>query len=91
MGIIALIHPPNARQRPFPEAAKAPTGLFPGHPSQRCLCHNHCIAKGDRQQNVNQQKNSTAIFCRQVWEPPDIAQANRGAGCRQDKAKFAGK
>ena len=28
MGITALIHPPNARQRPFPEAAKAPTGLF---------------------------------------------------------------
>ena len=72
-------------------SCKGPNRTFPGQPSQRCLCHNHCIAKGDRQQNVNQQKNSTAIFCRQVWEQPDIAQDNRGAGCRQDKAKFAGK
>lgn len=41
----------------------------------RLLGHDHRVAKGKRQHDINQKEDSAAIFGRQVREPPDIAQS----------------
>ena len=72
------------------KAAVGADRTFVGHAAQGGLSHNHRVAEGERQHNINQQENTAAVFSRQVREPPDIAQPHRCPGRRQHKAEFTG-
>ena len=62
-----------------------------GHPAQRRFGNDHGVAKGDSQQDVDEQKNAAAVFCGQIREAPDIAQPDRRTGGGQHESEFAGK
>ena len=62
---------------PFPKGFKSTNRAFPGHPSNRSLWHDQYITKGSSKKNIDQQKDPSAIFCRQIWKTPDIAQSYR--------------
>ena len=66
-------------------------GAFAGHAAQSGFRHDHRIAEGERQQDVNEQKNTAAVLGGQIREPPDVAQPDGGTGSGQHKAEFAGK
>ena len=94
-------HNQNRNHRIDPAAQRPPFGCskclisahrtLSGHTTQRRFRHNHGIAKGQRQDNIDQQKNTATIFGSQIGKSPDVAQSHRCAGCRQHKSDFAGK
>ena len=73
--------------------AKGPEGAhraFLGHAAQGRFRRDHGVAKGDGQHDVHQQEDAAAVFCRQIRETPDVAQAHRRARRRQHEADLAG-
>ena len=75
----------------FAKGAESAHRAFSGHAAQCGLGHDHRVAEGDRQQDIDEQENAAAVFGRQIGETPDVAQAHRSTGCRQNKADLAGK
>lgn len=51
------------------------------HSSDRSLRHNHRISKSQCKYNINQQKDSSPILCRKIWESPYVSQSHRSACC----------
>ena len=73
------------------EGGESTYGALARHAANGGLRYDHGVAKGQGQDDVDQQKNTAAIFGGQIGEPPDIAQAYRGPGSGQDKPDFSGK
>ena len=86
------IDPATGRQPAgFSERGKRPDRTFFRHTSQCGLCHDHCVAKGQGQNDVDQQENSSAVLCRQIGESPDVSEPDRRACRRQYEADLPGK
>ena len=86
--MIALIQPPKRRAGLFPKDLYAPTGLFSGHAANGGLGYDHRIAEGHRQNNVDQQENTAAVFGRQIGKAPDVPQADGRARRGENKPIF---
>ena len=84
---------PAAERQPLPLAKMAVSAhrAFAGHPAQRRFSNDHGVAKGDSQQDVDEQKNAAAVFCGQIREAPDVSQPDRRTGGGQHESEFAGK
>ena len=84
---------PAAERQPLPLAKMAVSAhrAFAGHPAQRRFGNDHGVAKGDSQQDVDEQKNAAAVFCGQIREAPDVSQPDRRTGGGQHESEFAGK
>ena len=81
MGMTALIQPPKRR----------PGRSFAGHAADGGLGHDHGIAEGHGQDDIDQQENAAAVLGGQVGKAPDVPQADGRACGGQDKADLAGK
>ena len=68
---------PAAERQPLPLAKMAVSAhrAFAGHPAQRRFGNDHGVAKGDSQQDVDEQKNAAAVFCGQMFPNPTDAPA----------------
>ena len=84
---------PAARRQPARPAERLECAdrAFAGHAANRGFRDDHRIAEGQRQKNINQQKNAAAVFGRQIRKAPDVAQPHGGPGCGEHKPDFAGK
>ena len=84
---------PAAEGKParFAEGGERAHRAFLGHPAQRRLGHDHGVAEGEGEDDVDEQENAAAVLCCEVGETPDIAEAYRSACRREDKADLARK
>ena len=64
---------------PVAEKTKGSDRALFGHTSDGSLRHDHGIAEGQRQNDIDQQEDPPAVFGRQIGKPPDIAQSHRSA------------
>ena len=80
---MALIQPPGGKHFDLPNDWKAPTGLFSCHASDGGLGNDHGVAEGERQQDINEEENSSAVFCCEVGKTPDISKSDGSACCSQ--------
>ena len=87
---MAFIQPPK-EQPALADGGECAHRAFPGHPAQRRLGHDHGVAEGEGEDDVDEQENAAAVLCREVGETPDIAEAHRSACRREDKADLARK
>ena len=55
------------------------------------FCDHQRKAEGDCQDQINQKECAASVLRRQIWKTPDISKADGRTGCREDKAKLAGK
>ena len=84
---------PAAEPQPalFAERRERADRAFAGHTAQCGFRHNHCVAESYGQHNVDQQKNTAAVFGGKVGETPDVAKPDGGPGGGQHKSNFARK
>ena len=64
---------------------------FSCHASDGGLGNDHGVAEGERQQDINEEENSSAVFCCEVGKTPDISKSDGSACCSQHVTDFAGK
>ena len=61
---------------------------FLGRASDRRLGNDHCVAKCQGKDDINKQESAAAVFCSQIRESPDIAQADGSARGRENKSEL---
>ena len=83
--------PAEGESAPLAKGGEGPHGALLGHAAQGGLRHDHGIAEGKGQNDIDQQKNSAAVFGRQIGKAPDVPQAHRGPRRRQDESQLPGK
>ena len=81
----------EAEAGPVAEGLVGPHRAFAGHAADGGLGHDHGIAEGHGQNNIDQQEDAAAVFGCQIGKAPDVPQADGRACGGQDKADLAGK
>ena len=60
------------------------------HAADGCLRYDHGVAECQSKKNVDQQKNSAAVFCCQIRETPDISQSYRSTRSGKHEPELSG-
>ena len=84
---------PAAEGKPalFAEGGERAHRAFLGHPAQRRLGHDHGVAEGEGEDDVDEQKDAAAVLGRKIGEAPDVAEAHRRACSGENESDLARK
>ena len=84
---------PAAEGKParFAEGGERAHRAFLGHPAQRRLGHDHGVAEGEGEDDVDEQEDAAAVLGRKIGKAPDVAEAHRRACSGENESDLARK
>ena len=76
---------------PLAKMAVSAHRAFAGHPAQRRLGHDHGVAEGEGEDDVDEQEDAAAVLGRKIGKAPDVAEAHRRACSGENESDLARK